>query len=205
MNTVRRETVLIRPAKPDEREGHLFARYMDQAAEGFFGFLLGRNAEVTIARAFSEPGHSLSFEHVVFAELDGVVAGMSSAFTGEQHRTFSDAPLRRAAGRSALRMGCLKTLMWPLWRILNTVADGDFYLQGMAVEPDYRGSGIGSILLADAEERARGFGSARLCLDVSEKNEGARKLYARRGMVESSCWPASRLVPTLFVRMTKDL
>lgn len=87
---------------------------MDQAAEGFFGFMLGRNAERIIARAFSEPGHSLSFEHVVFAERDGLVAGMSSAFTGAQHRSFSEEPLRRAAGRSAFRMRCVRILLAPL-------------------------------------------------------------------------------------------
>ena len=202
---MRRAAVLIRPATPDHDEGLLFARYMDQAAEGFFGFMLGRNSERIIARAFCERGHSLSFEHVVFAERDGVVAGMSSAFTGAQHRNFSEEPLRRVAGRTALRMSCVKTLLAPLWRILNTVAEGDFYLQGMAVEPDLRGAGIGSLLLADAEERARDGGSARLCLDVAAKNEGARNLYARRGMVESSRWPASKLLPTVFVRMTKEL
>ena len=197
--------VLIRPATPDYGEGLLFARYMDQAAEGFFGFMLGRNAERIIARAFSEPGHSLSFEHMVFAERDGVIAGMSSAFTGAQHRSFSEEPLRRAAGRSAFRMRCVRTLLGPLWRILNTVAEGDFDIQGMAVDPDLRGAGIGSLLMADAEERASATGSARLSLDVAAKNEGARKLYARRGMVESSRWPASRLLPTVFVRMTKNL
>ena len=202
---MRRAAVVIRPATPDHGEGLLFARYMDQAAEGFFGFMLGRNAERIIAGAFSEPGHSLSFEHVVFAEREGVVAGMSSAFTGARHRSFSEEPLRRAAGRSAFRMRCVRTLLGPLWRILNTVAEGDFYLQGMAVEPDLRGAGIGSILMADAEERARGVGSARLCLDVAAKNERARNLYARRGMVESARWPASNLLPTVFVRMTKDL
>jgi len=195
----------LRPATPIQSEGLLFARYMDQAAEGFFGFMLGRSAEEIIARAFLESGHSLSFEHVMFVERDGVVSGMSSAFTGTQHRSFSEEPLRRAAGRSAFRMRCVRGLMGPLWRILDTVAEGDFYLQGMAVEPDLRGSGIGSILMADAEERARDTGSSRLCLDVAEKNEGARKLYARRGMVESSRWPASKLLPTVFVRMTMDL
>ena len=198
-------SVVLRPAKPDHAEGLLFARYMDQAAEGFFGFMLGRNAERIIARAFSEPGHSLSFEHVVFAEYDSVVAGMISAFTGAQHRSFSDEPLRRAAGSTALRMRCVRILMAPLWRILNTVAEEDFYLQGLAVDQDLRGAGIGSSLMADAEERARGVGTARLSLDVAAKNEGARKLYARLGMVESSRWPASKLLPTVFVRMTKDL
>lgn len=196
---------LIRPANPHYGEGLLFARYMDQAAEGFFGFMLGRNSEQIMASAFCESGHSLSFEHVVFAEHDGVIAGMSSAFTGEQHRGFSEEPLRRAAGSGAFRMRCVQILLRPLWRILNTVAEGDFYVQGMAVEPDLRGAGIGSLLMSDAEVRARNGGSTRLSLDVSEKNERARKLYARRGMVESSHWPSSRLLPTVFVRMTKDL
>jgi ribosomal protein S18 acetylase RimI-like enzyme len=178
---------------------------MNQASEGFFTFMLGKNAEQIIARAFLEPKHSLSYEYVVFVEHDGAIAGMCSAFTGAQHRIFTEEPLKRAAGRSAFRMKCVRTLMSPLWRILDTVPEGDFYLQGMAVEPNLRGAGIGSRLMTDAEERARAGGSARLSLDVSAKNEGARKLYARRGMVESSQWPASRFVPTVFVRMTKDL
>ena len=63
--------VRIRPATPEHGEGLLFARYMDQAAEGFFAFMLGRNSERIIASAFPDPGHSLSFEHVMFAERDG--------------------------------------------------------------------------------------------------------------------------------------
>jgi len=195
----------LRPARPEPEEGLLFARYLDEAAEGFFGFMLGRNAESIIASSFVEPGHTLSYEHVIFAEREGVVVGMSSAYTGAQHRGFTDEPLRRAAGRSALRMKLVRTLFAPLWRILDTVPEGDFYLQGIAVEPELRGAGIGSLLMDDTEGRARASGSARLTLDVAAKNKGARKLYARRGMVESSEWPSPRFLPTVFVRMTKNL
>lgn len=198
--------VLIRPARPELTEGLLFARYMDQAAEGFFGFMLGRNSEQIIANSFSEPGHSQSFEHVVFAERDGEVVGMASAFTSAQHRGFSEEPLKRAAGRkAALRLRCVRILLWPLLRVMETVTEGDSYLLGLAVEPNLRGAGIGSLLMADAEDRARRTGSIRLSLDVAAKNKGARRLYERRGMVETSRWPASKLLPTLFVRMTKDL
>jgi ribosomal protein S18 acetylase RimI-like enzyme len=196
---------LLRPARRESEEGLLFARYLDEAAEGFFGFMLGRDAESIIASSFLEPGHTLSHEHVVFAERQGVVVGMSSAYTGAQHRAFTDEPLRRAAGRSALRMKLVRTLLAPLWRILDTVPEGDFYLQGIAVEPELRGAGIGSLLMDDIERRARASGSARLSLDVAAKNKGARKLYARRGMVESSEWPSPRFLPTVFVRMTKNL
>jgi len=199
------QETLLRPARPESGEGLLFARYIDEAAEGFFGFMLGRNAEKIISSVFVEPGHTLSHEHVVFAERGGVVVGMSSAFTGEQHRGFSDEPLRRAAGRSALRMKLVRTLLAPLWRILDSIPEGDFYLQGIAVEPELRGTGVGSLLMDDVEARARVSGATRFSLDVAAKNAGARRLYGRRGMVESSEWPSSRFLPTVFVRMAKDL
>ena len=199
------QSTLLRPARRESGEGLLFARYIDEAAEGFFGFMLGRNAETIISSAFVESGHTLSYEHVVFAEREGVVVGMSSAYTGAQHRGFSDEPLQRAAGGSAFRMKLVRTLLAPLWRILDTIPEGDFYLQGIAVEPELRGAGIGSLLMDDVEARARASGSARLSLDVAAKNKGARKLYGRRGMIESSEWPSPRILPTVFVRMTKIL
>lgn len=199
------KVALLRPAKPEPSEGLFFARYINEAADGFFSFMLGVNAEGIIARAFIEQGHALSYEHVMFAELDGVIAGMSLAYTGAQHSGFSDQPLKRAAGRSVFRMKIVRTLLAPLWRILDTIPEGDFYIQGLAVEPELRGAGIGSLLLDDIEGRARASGSTRLSLDVAAKNKGARRLYARRGWIESSEWPSLRLLPTVFVRMTKDL
>ncbi len=195
----------LRPATPEREDGLEFARYLDQAAEGFFGFMLGREAASIIADAFTEPGHSLSYEHVVFVERDGVIVGMSLAYTHEQHREFSDEPLERAAGRAARRMKLARFLLAPMWRILETVPDGDFYLQAIAVDPELRGAGIGSLLLDDVVERGTRNGSARLTLDVGARNKGARRLYARRGFTESSEWPAARFVPTVFVRMTKSL
>ncbi|MDH3731083.1 MAG: GNAT family N-acetyltransferase [Acidimicrobiia bacterium] len=195
----------LRPARAERGEGALFAGYLDQAADGFFGFMLGREAANIIATAFPEPGHSLSYEHVVFAERDGEIVGMSLAYTGAQHRGFSAEPLKRAAGRAALRMKLVRLLLAPLWRILETVPEADFYLQAIAVDPELRGAGIGSLLLDDAVERGTRNGSARLSLDVAAKNHGARRLYARRGFAESSEWPSPRFLPTVFVRMTRNL
>jgi len=199
------QTMLLRPARPESGEGLLFSRYLDEAAEGFFAFMLGPNSESITASAFMEPGHALSYENVMFAKREGVVVGMSLAYTGVQHRGFSDEPLKRAAGRSALRMKLVRMLLAPLWRILDTVPEGDFYLQGIAVEPELRGAGVGSLLMDDVEVRGQAAGSTRLSLDVGAKNKGARKLYGRRGMIESSDWPGSRFLPTVLVRMTKDL
>ena len=198
-------SIHLRSARPEYDEGIIFARYADQAAEGFFRFMLGKNFKTIIATAFLEGGHALSFENAVFVEKDQKIVGMSSAFSGVQQRSFSDKPLLRAAKRNAIRMKVVRTIFAPLWRILETIPKEDFYIQSIAVEPDLRGAGIGSLLMNDIEKRAVESGSLRLSLDVSAKNEGAIRLYKKRGMTETSVWPSSRLLPTVLVRMSKDL
>ena len=44
-------------------------------------------------------------------------------------------------------------------RILDSIADGDFYLQAIAVDKELRGDGVGSLLMDCVEERARASGS----------------------------------------------
>ncbi|MEO1596506.1 MAG: GNAT family N-acetyltransferase [Pseudomonadota bacterium] len=195
--------ILLRPAAPDYEEGMAFARYMDQAADGFFRALLGKNIGPIMATAFLEPNHSLSYESVTFAVRDGKLIGMSSAYTGAQLRGFSDEPIERAAGRFNLRFLCMSVLFSPIMRVLNTVAEADLYLQGLAVDPTLRSSGVGSMLLADLEGRAQRIGASRLCLDVAARNERAQALYARRGMVECSRWPSIGMMRPVLIRMCK--
>ena len=202
---LKQQSIFLRPAKPEFGEGLQFAHYLDQAAEGFFRVMLGRESESIIASAFIDSGHTLSHENVIFAEVDTKIVGMSSTFSEKQHRIFSDGPLRRAARKNAIRLKLMRTLFAPVWRILETIPEGDFYVQGIAIEPELRGAGIGSLLMNDIENRAKASGSNRLSLDVSAKNDGARRLYKRLGMVESSTWPNSRFLPTVFFRMAKYL
>lgn len=51
----------------------------------------------------------------------------------------------------------------------------------MAVERERRGAGIGSALLARAEDEARGRGAPYMALMVTEENAAARALYERAG------------------------
>jgi len=167
--------------------------------------MLGRRAERIVAEAYLEPDNDYSFHNVTFAERDGALVGMVLGFTAEERRRFSGEPLKRAAGFPALRMRTVRILFAPLLRIVSTVAEGDFYLLAMAVDPALRGAGIGSTLLDIIEERARLAGSTRLQLDVAAKNEAARRLYVRRGWSEESRWPKTRFLPCVFVRMAKTL
>lgn len=201
-----RNLIVLRNANPTFDEGLACGRYLDEAAEGFFRFMLGRKATQIIAKAFVQTNHSYSFKNVVFAEHKKCIVGMALGFTAEQHRRFSDQPVKEAAGYRALRMMIVKRLCTPLIRILNTLEDGDFYILSMAVDKELRGKGIGSALMDSMEERALAGGATRLALDVSAGNKGARKLYERRGMTIESQWPKRLVIPGLkLFRMTRKL
>jgi len=205
MTFMQQLSTVLRAARPDLDEGRIFARYLDRAAEGFFRFWLGRNAADIIAKAFIQPDHNLSYQNVTFAERGGIVVGMVSGYTAEQHRQSSDLPLKQAAG-SNVRMAVISLMFGPLFRIINTIADGDFYIQAVAVDREHEGTGVGSALMDMIEHQAAAGGSTRIVLDVSAGNEVAGKLYERRGMIVESRWPKYIAMPGLkFLRMTKAL
>ena len=200
------ESVTVRRAVATVDEGRLFARYLNVAADGAFRWMLGRDYDRVIGEAYVSPGHDLSYETVVFAERSGRIVGMASGYTYQQHEQSSDEPLRRAAGFQMLRMAAFSVLGPGMKRFIKTVPDGDYYLQAVAVDDQYRGSGIGSILLDHSEEMARGAGCARIVLDVAEKNTGGRELYARRGMTIEATSPRILLIPnTRAYRMVRPV
>ena len=196
----------IRPALPIFDEGLLFARYLNEAADGAFQTLLGRGYDRVIGEAYVSPGHDMSFENAVFAERSGRIAGMASGYTSQQHGLSSDEPLRRAAGFRMVRMAALLKLGGGLKRFIDTVPNGDYYLQAVAVDDQHRGAGIGSTLLDYSEDRARVAGCTRIVLDAMEKNAGARRLYERRGMEVEAKSPTPMLAPSARAyRMVKPL
>jgi ribosomal protein S18 acetylase RimI-like enzyme len=206
MTAENRHLIKLRAASPTFEEGVIFARYLDEAAEGFFRFMLGKRVGQIIATAYTHLAHDLSFQNVTFAERNNVIIGMVSGYTAEQHRRSSRKPLKQAAGRNNMRMRIVLVLFAPLMRIIDSIADKDFYLQAIAVDEELRGDGIGSVLMDSIEEQARTLGSTRLALDVSSSNVGACQFYKRRGMAITSQWPKHLPIPKLkFYRMTKTL
>ena len=195
---------ILRDAKPVYEEGVVFARHLAEIAP-FYRVMLGRRAVHTIAKAFTQPGHDLSYENRIFAERDGAIVGMVSGYVTGRHRRSVGSPLREALGGSATRMRIMARLMTRQQWFLGTYADGDFYVQGFAVDEDLRGQGIGSALMDAMEQRARAGGSKRLILNVGAKNEAARRLYDRRGMTVEAGWPKLPCVPPFVLRVTKPL
>ncbi len=80
--------------------------------------------------------------------------------------------------------------------LLQNRRPGALLIDGLAVDRDMRGAGIGSLLLQAVEDHARQSGHRQLQLDVVDTNPRARELYERRGFVpvETSRFPILRPV-----------
>ena len=65
--------------------------------------------------------------------------------------------------------------------VLAHLLDGDFYLAGVAVDEEFRGWGIGGLILDHGIKMAKKRGCKRVVLDVALDNHGAKRLYEKTG------------------------
>ena len=173
--------------------------------------LVGKRAPKLLAKVFLERDHDLSMDRTVFAwdTATGRRLGMLSGFTGDSHeeagpRTVS--VLMRHLGLRAVLSLPSYVAARPLLDFMDQVPGDDWYVQMVAVDPDARGRGVGSALLAEAERRARQTDCVRLALDVDADNTGARRLYERLGYTVVAESPAAPILgDTRVMRMVRPL
>ena len=69
---------------------------------------------------------------------------------------------------------------------LENLAPDTWYVNVLAVRPQFRGAGLGTRLLAHADDIASERGHRGLSIIVSDANRGARRLYERCGYEEAA-------------------
>ncbi|MEM7232384.1 MAG: GNAT family N-acetyltransferase [Planctomycetota bacterium] len=195
---------MIRRARADEVDAAAYTHLMNEAGDDIFRLVFGPDWMRPLSEAYLVKEHVLSYQYVWFAERDGLVVGMVMCFSAEALKISKNPGVTWATGLRLLRLCGWLLAMWPLVRFMGKVPDGDYYVQGLAVEPSARGGSIGSLLLNHTEVQARKRGSRRLALDVAVENEGAQRLYARRGMREEGRSPQFFGIPRV-IRVVKEL
>jgi ribosomal protein S18 acetylase RimI-like enzyme len=122
-------------------------------------FEIGRN------RALRNEG-SFSWRNAHLAEVDGTVAGLLIGYVIEDPVDLSN-------------LDEMHEIVRPLAE-LEAEAPGHWYVNVLAAYPEFRGMGIGSMLLARADEIGRDNGTA-MAIIVASENTGAKRLYERAG------------------------
>lgn len=112
-----------------------------------------------------------SWRNTIIAELDGIPVGGLTQYDGANYqkmRATTFPLIAQACGTDFSDMD------------LET-APGEYYLDSMAVLPNYRHRGIATALLKDGIERCRQLGIAQSSMIVSPENPEAEKLYTALG------------------------
>lgn len=66
----------------------------------------------------------------------------------------------------------------------RTAEQGELLMDGISVDPEFRGRGVGTQLFSSLMELARNRQYSTIRLDVIDTNSGAKRLYSRLGFVE---------------------
>lgn len=168
----------FRPATIDDAP--LLAELVNYAGEGLPHYLWGTLAEpgqdawdVGHNRAARDDG-SFSYRNAAIIERNGQCAGCLIGYE------IPDDPEPIANDMPAMFV--------PLQELENLVP-GTWYVNVLAVRPQFRGNGLGKQLLDLAETTAQSFGKSGLSVIVSDANTGARRLYERCGYSQSATRP----------------
>jgi len=184
-NTMNRQSSdLIRKATASDAEG--LARLINLAGEGIPNWLWSRACsdgqvplDVGIERAKRTSG-GFSYTNARIADLNGNPVGMvlSYAITEAPTENPDDLPAPIAP-----------------FVALEKLSVNTWYINALAVFAEGQNKGIGSQLLASAEDQARANGFDKMSIQVYGQNTGAVRLYERFGYMRVASDPV-RLHPS---------
>jgi ribosomal protein S18 acetylase RimI-like enzyme len=161
----------MRPARREDADA--LARLTDMAGHGLPSHLWAEAADAgempldAGRRRVEHEEGNLSFRNAWVIESAGAVAAGLIGY-------------RQPAPYSLDGLETFPPVVQPLVR-LQAFAPGSWYVHIVAVLPEHRGKGLGSLLLADAERRAHEVGARSLSLIVASENPRALRLYEHVG------------------------
>ncbi|MBY0098401.1 GNAT family N-acetyltransferase [Mesobacillus maritimus] len=143
-------------------------------AEQLTGETKEQKIRETLSQFFREENNRLSFQNMMVADVLGEVAGIIITYSGEDAARL-DQPILKHVRRKRSDEAIL----------FDKEADEqDFYIDTLCVDDRFRGHGIGTMLLKEAEEIAQQKGDYRISLNVAHDNPIARKLYEGIGYMK---------------------
>ena len=171
--------ILIRKAKPIDAAVvvPLIIEAIGNIAKQMTGEQDSKEVERELIGLFKREDNRHSYLTTVIAESNGSITGVMVLYSGS-HAIELDNNL----------VNWLKQKTGEDTVIPPEAHSDEFYIDTVCVHPDFRGQGIGSLLLAHAEKIAIEAGYTKLTLNVEEEKEAAIRLYERVGYQVAGPW-----------------
>jgi len=176
-------SINIRPARRNDSElaARLIYLSMGIEADWLFGQVKGYSTLQVLATLFLHRDNRVGFNLAYLSEQAGQVSGLLLAYPGKllsRLNWMTAWHMLQAFGLAATVH--LLRLQSVYGDLKETEAD-EFYISNLAVFPEFQGQGIGTMLMAYAEEMTRESGYEKSSLIVAFGHENARHLYEHLG------------------------
>ena len=175
--------IVIQPASPetDAVASELIYQSFPETADYLFGIGSRSKAKSALQKLFSKKGNRFSHEFTDLLHVQGEVFGLLLSYPGSQIEKLDAALFWQILSLFSLT-DFIRFFQraFQLRQIKDATAD-EFFINNIAVLPEYRGRGYGKALLDFAEQKARRQGLDKISLTVADDNHRAIHLYERVG------------------------
>lgn len=177
--------IRLRPARPEDADAAVPLMYSSGPAVADYIFACGKDdIFACMKRGFVRDAGELGFTVHIVAVVDGAVVGAGAGYAG-------DAPLRFLALGAFNMLACRGAIEGPgvarralqVERIIRPPRRHEQCVAHLGVLPEFRGKGIGALLVRHIVDEGRRAGKKTAVLDVSVENPRAQALYERLGFV----------------------
>lgn len=112
-----------------------------------------------------------SWENTRIVYVDGKIAGGLISYPGAKYQTFRDNTWTRCWDESEEYLDSIP----------QECSTEEYYLDSMALLPEFRGNGLGRALILDAVEKARELGYTNITLLANKHKDGLVNYYKKIG------------------------
>ena len=135
-----------------------------------------------IAKAMDLPSFFFSRDHIYgIKDPQGHLMGILIGYTGEESKKFRITPVLKILGFPCI-LRILVTGPFTLFPLVSVkIPHQSYYISNVSVHPQFRGKGLGKVLMREALKIAEEKNCDRTLLDVSIGKDGAIALYKKMG------------------------
>lgn len=174
--------VFIRQAKIEDADeaAELICMAWGECAYVLAGSTNRKAAQEIIKKFYKQPDNILSYQNIDVAEERNGIAGLVLSFPSDQFPHLRKLLVEKLPKFYKSNAMDYHGKVIPMLKT-REAGPGEYYIDSLAVYPQYRACGVGSRLLKAAALKSSKLGISRTSLIVKPENKEALKLYKKHG------------------------
>ena len=174
--------MLFRQAKPEDADeaAELICMAWEECACVLAGTTNKKEIQEVIKVFYQQPNNILSYQNVDIAEGQNGVAGLVLSYPSDYYEQLYKFVAKKLPDIYQSDVTDFQSKVIPLFKT-KEAKPGEFYIDSLAVYPQYQSCGVGSRLLKVAHLKSCKHGIKKTSLIVKLENKAALNLYKKHG------------------------